>query len=365
MNAFRVTRRLHSIHMSNPIVATAKLIEEETLLHYSASSFFPVRVSQVFLERYKVEAKFGFGGSSTVWLCRDKKDDTYKTPKVGTFSTVENRESKVLAHLENSGSTHDGRYCVRRSSDSFKITVPGGAHQCLVYEPLGMSLLEYVNLQPNKRLTMRAAAWVTTYLLKGLDYLHTCGVVHTDIKLDNILTTLPDDEEAILTRLINTAHEDPVKVIDDSRSIYTSRTPEYGNHLTYPIICDSGVAVFGQDEYEGLIQPIPYRAPEIWELLFSEHIFGSSTERGCLEMMITYLGPPPMEFLQRNALPSLYFDEHGRWKGTDITPIALHNRLEGADVELFLDFLKSMLRWVPEERGTAATLLRHPWLDPN
>ncbi|KAH6706597.1 kinase-like domain-containing protein [Leptodontidium sp. MPI-SDFR-AT-0119] len=357
MNAFRVTRRLHNIHMSNPIVAGTKLIEEEILLHYSASSFFPVRVSQVFHERYKVEAKFGFGGSSTVWLCRDKKDDTYKTLKVGTFSTVENRESKI--------------------------TVPGGAHQCLVYEPLGMSLLEYVNLQPNKKLTMRAAAWVTTYLLTGLDYLHTCGVVHTDIKLDNILTTLPDDEEAILTKLINTAHEDPVKVIDDSRSIYTSRTPEYGNHLTYPIICDFGMAVFGQDEYDGLIQPIPYRAPEvilgmkwkssadiwnlgviIWELLFSEHIFGSSTERGCLEMMITYLGPPPTEFLQRNALPSSYFDKHGGWRGADITPIALHNRLEGVDVELFLDFLKSMLRWVPKERGTAAALLRHPWLDP-
>ena len=51
----------------------------------------------------------------------------------------------------------------------------------------------------------------------------------------------------------------------------------------------------------------------------------------------------------------------GTWRGADITPITLHNRLEGVDVELFLDFLKSMLRWVPEERGTAATLLKHPW----
>ena len=49
--------------------------------------------------------------------------------------------------------------------------------------------------------------------------------------------------------------------------------------------------------------------------------------------------------------------------GADITPIALHDRLEG-DVELFLDFLNSMLRWVPEERGTAATLLSHLWLNP-
>lgn len=97
-------------------------------------------------------------------------NDTYKALKVGTYSTAENRESKVLTYLERSGSTHDGRYCVRRSSDSFKITVPGGAHQCLVYEPLGMSLLEYVNLQPDR---------VATYLLMGLDYLHTCRVVHT------------------------------------------------------------------------------------------------------------------------------------------------------------------------------------------
>lgn len=77
------------------------------------------------------------------------------------------------------------------------------------------------------------------------------------------MTTLPDDEEAILTKYINTTYEDPVKVIDDKRSIYMSRTPEYGNDLTYPIICDLGMAVFDQDEYEGLIQPIPYRAPEV------------------------------------------------------------------------------------------------------
>jgi serine/threonine-protein kinase SRPK3 len=108
--------------------------------------------------------------------------DAYKVLKVGTYSTVENRESKVLTHLEKSSSTNDGRYCVRRSCDSFKINVPGGAHQCLVYEPLGMSLLEYVNLQSDKRLSMRAAAWVTTYLLIGLDYLHTCRVVHTGIR---------------------------------------------------------------------------------------------------------------------------------------------------------------------------------------
>jgi serine/threonine protein kinase len=33
--------------------------------------------------------------------------------------------------------------------------------------------------------------------------------------------------------------------------------------LTYPIICDLGMARFNQGEHEGLIQPLPYRAPEV------------------------------------------------------------------------------------------------------
>jgi serine/threonine-protein kinase SRPK3 len=85
----------------------------------------------------------------------------------------------------------------------------------------------------------------------------------TDIKLDNILTTIPDDEDAILTGVINAENEDPSprKVIDENRTIYKSRTLEYIYDLTYPILCDLGVGRFAQDEYEGLIQPLPYRAP--------------------------------------------------------------------------------------------------------
>lgn len=46
----------------------------------------------------------------------------------------------------------------------------------------GNELLEHVNRQPERRLSMRAAAWVSTYLLIALDYLHTGRVVHTGIR---------------------------------------------------------------------------------------------------------------------------------------------------------------------------------------
>lgn len=46
-------------------------IEEETIPNYKPESFYPVRLGEVFISRYQVVAKLGFGTSSTVWLCRD------------------------------------------------------------------------------------------------------------------------------------------------------------------------------------------------------------------------------------------------------------------------------------------------------
>jgi serine/threonine protein kinase len=39
--------------------------------------------------------------------------------------------------------------------------------------------------------------------------------------------------------------------------------------------------------------------------------------------------------------------------------------LEGEDKRLFLDFIKKMLQWLPEDRKTAKELLEDPWLQEN
>lgn len=33
--------------------------------------FYPVRIGEVFRERYQVVAKLGWGAHSTIWLCHD------------------------------------------------------------------------------------------------------------------------------------------------------------------------------------------------------------------------------------------------------------------------------------------------------
>lgn len=47
------------------------LIEEESIPNYKAQRYYPVRIGQVFNERYQVVGKLGYGSSSTIWLCRD------------------------------------------------------------------------------------------------------------------------------------------------------------------------------------------------------------------------------------------------------------------------------------------------------
>lgn len=51
----------------------SQLFEEERLPWYSADQFYPVHLGEVFISKYKVVGKLGYGAHSTVWLCRDIK----------------------------------------------------------------------------------------------------------------------------------------------------------------------------------------------------------------------------------------------------------------------------------------------------
>lgn len=47
------------------------LMEEETLPHYKAEQYYPVKIGDVYRARYEVAGKIGYGAYSTSWLCRD------------------------------------------------------------------------------------------------------------------------------------------------------------------------------------------------------------------------------------------------------------------------------------------------------
>ena len=59
----------------------------------------------------------------------------------------------------------------------------------------------------------------------------------------------------------------------------------------------------------------------------------------------------------------------GTWlagKHASVPSVALEDiatRLDGSNKILFLHFIRSMLRWLPEERKSAKELLQDPWLN--
>ncbi|KAE9972697.1 hypothetical protein EG328_004838 [Venturia inaequalis] len=84
--------------------------------------------------------------------------------------------------------------------------------------------------------------------------------------------------------------------------------------------------------------------------------------------MIAYLGLPPLDYIQRSEITKRVFDEEGRWKaagGTVVPLISLEESmsdLDGDSKEQFLYFIRSMLKWLPEERQQACALLKDPWI---
>lgn len=52
-------------------IDTSLIVEEESIPTYRPEKFYPVRIGEVFNDRYQVVGKLGYGSSATVWLCRD------------------------------------------------------------------------------------------------------------------------------------------------------------------------------------------------------------------------------------------------------------------------------------------------------
>lgn len=143
-------------------------IDEETLPHYDMEQFYPVHIGDLFNDRYRVTGKLGFGAYSTSWLCHDiryvavevwklsplrlSRSHRYIVLKVSTslrkFPTATDREFKVYKHLAKIKSAHPGQSLIRELYDSFELRGHAGKHRCLVLQPMHMTLLEMMRLNP-------------------------------------------------------------------------------------------------------------------------------------------------------------------------------------------------------------------------
>ncbi|KAK6379682.1 hypothetical protein LTS17_005754 [Exophiala oligosperma] len=217
--------------------------------------------------------------------------------------------------------------------------------------------------------------------------------VYVDIKASNIMLGLDDDSVLQAFEANEMANPSPRNIYPD-RTIYRSRLIDRPKAIGLPVLSDFGLARFEGGNADDDIQPEIYRAPEvlldmdwnypvdiwnvgamIWDLFYDKHLFDAYdpvtnklSNKYHISEMAAYLGLPPREFLEKSETSWKYFDRSGRLiTGFDLSDKlsleAREERLEGEKKEQFLNFIRSMLRWDPNDRLTARELLDDPWLN--
>ncbi|EKM56195.1 uncharacterized protein PHACADRAFT_257281 [Phanerochaete carnosa HHB-10118-sp] len=98
--------------------------------------------------------------------------------------------------------THSGKSHVISFLDHFRHKGPNGTHVCMVFEVLGENLLGLIKRHQNKGVPMHLVKQIAKQILLGLDYMHRCcGVIHTDLKPENVLICIENVEEIISAEL--------------------------------------------------------------------------------------------------------------------------------------------------------------------
>ncbi|OII74737.1 protein kinase [Cryptosporidium ubiquitum] len=185
---------------------------------YKIGGYHPVSVGEVYNGRYLIVSKLGWGHFSTVWLAIDtlSKPITYFALKfqkgAQEYRQAAYDEMEILTATKNHISGEEWRESLNRHLESclenftrpisknfngvvgfidyFEVSGPNGQHVCMVFEVLGPNILQLISLYDYKGVPIDIVRKIAAHSLIGLDYLHRiCGVIHTDIKPENIVVS--------------------------------------------------------------------------------------------------------------------------------------------------------------------------------
>ncbi|KAJ5990221.1 hypothetical protein N7522_010428 [Penicillium canescens] len=337
-----------------------QIVDEEKWPGYkeNAKHFYPARPGEILGNQFQLLTKLGWGVGSTVWLARNMRaegdqEETVTLKILNNGSRSKNERQRALEEqITQQNLSHRGWYSIRPCYGHFEIpSSEQDPHLCLIYEPQRETMLRFQDHFTGRKIPLPIAKAYITCLLLGVEYLHAeCRVIHTDLKLENIMMTFENEE--VLPRFIKRAvidtpmsyKNDPTtgRILYRCHNNFGSLYPDDAQNIM-PKITDFGAAKMLPECHpddkskigEVLLDPIQpnyYRSPEVilgygwnystdiwnfgvllWNIiegaeLFTqvEHPNSDYNSASHLAEMIALLGPPPKEVIER----SNYFSQH-------------------------------------------------------
>lgn len=298
------------------------------------------------MDNYEKLEKIGEGTYGKVYKARDRttgkivalKKTRLEMEEEGVPSTTL-REISLLQMLSESNHIVQ-LLCVEHLEENGKPCL------YLVFEYLTTDLKKYMDRNGRGSahpLDPKIVQIVMYQLIKGTAHMHKLGVMHRDLKPQNLLV---DDSNPAIPL---------VKVADLG----------LGRHYSVPL-----------KAYTHEIVTLWYRAPEVllgathyapavdmWsvgcifaELARKQAIFPGDSELQQLLHIFKLLGTPN-ESVWENVTKLKDWHEYPQWRPQDLTKV--FSRLD----EQGIDLLKKMLEYDPAQRITAMDALRHPYFD--
>ncbi|EGV65911.1 serine/threonine protein kinase, CMGC [Yamadazyma tenuis] len=152
--------------------------------------------------KYTLVRKLGWGHFSTVWLARDNDKQCHVAMKIVRsakhYTETAIDEIKLLDKVTTSDIHHPGHEHVIQLLDTFTHGGPNGVHVVMVFEVLGENLLGLIRRYKHRGIPVVFVKQIAKQLLASMDFLHRkCGVIHTDLKPENVLIEIGDVEQIV------------------------------------------------------------------------------------------------------------------------------------------------------------------------